>query len=190
VVYSADYFVFGTRYISNGDFDEEHGFTQKECDSDIGLYYYNARWYDPELGRFISEDPAADPNNPNLYSYYANSPVMRTDPTGKIAPFIVAALIGGLFKGIDAVLNGGNFWSGFIVGAFSGAIGYGFGQALIGTALANNLGPIGTQALTTGLASGTMTMLMGGGFLAGGVYRSDKRRDISLVEFDNSSSVL
>jgi RHS repeat-associated protein len=167
VVFNADYFAFGTCYRSNRDFDEEHGFTGKEWDPDIGLYYYNARWYDPELGRFISEDPAADPNNPNLYSYCANSPVMRTDPTGEIAPLIVAALIGGLFKGIDAALNGGNFWSGFIVGAFSGAIGYGFGQALTGTALANTLGPIGTQALTTGLASGTMAMLMVGDFWQG-----------------------
>jgi hypothetical protein len=40
-------------------------------------------------------------------------------------------------------------------------------RALTGTALANTLGPIGTQALTTGLASGTMTMLMVGDFWQG-----------------------
>jgi hypothetical protein len=42
-----------------------------------GLYRY-----DSELGRFISEDPAADPNNPNLYVYCANNPLVYIDPTG------------------------------------------------------------------------------------------------------------
>ena len=47
------------------------------------MYYFNARWYDQELGRFISEDPAADPNNPNLYVYCANNPLVYIDPTGQ-----------------------------------------------------------------------------------------------------------
>jgi RHS repeat-associated protein len=69
---------FGTQYGKevDGDFDEEHGFTGKEYDPDTGLYYYNARWYDADLGRFISEDTAADPNNPNLYSYCGNNRVL------------------------------------------------------------------------------------------------------------------
>lgn len=46
------------------------------------MYYFNARWYDPELGRFVSEDPAADPNIPNLYSYCANNPGRFSDPKG------------------------------------------------------------------------------------------------------------
>ena len=82
VVFNADYFAFGTKYTSNGDFDETHGFTGKEYDSDTGLYYYNARWYDSELGRFISEDSANDPNSPNLYCYGSNNPLSFIDPTG------------------------------------------------------------------------------------------------------------
>jgi RHS repeat-associated protein len=85
VVYNADYFAYGTKYTSNGDFDETHGFTGKEYDSDTGLYYYNARWYDSELGRFISEDPVMDPNNPNLYCYCRNNPLRYLDPTGTIS---------------------------------------------------------------------------------------------------------
>ena len=50
-------------------FEECHGFTGEEYDPDTGLYYYNARWYDADIGRFISEDPGRDPNNPNLYVY-------------------------------------------------------------------------------------------------------------------------
>lgn len=32
-------------------------YTRRESDNATGLYYYRARWYDPQLGRFISEDP-------------------------------------------------------------------------------------------------------------------------------------
>ena len=81
-VWSADYLAFGKQYTKDGDFEELHSFTGKEYDPDTGLHYYNARWYDADLGRFISEDPVADPNNPNLYSYGANNPLSRIDPTG------------------------------------------------------------------------------------------------------------
>ena len=83
-VWSADYLAFGTQYgkDSDTDFEELHSFTGKEYDPDTGLYYYNARWYDSELGRFISEDPAGDPNNPNLYSYTGNNPLRFIDPAG------------------------------------------------------------------------------------------------------------
>ncbi len=87
VVYNADYFAFGTQFSKDGDFDETHTFTGKEYDPDINLYYYNARFYDSETGRFISEDSKADPNNPNLYSYCANDPLNRTDPTGLYQSF-------------------------------------------------------------------------------------------------------
>ena len=90
VIFTADYLAFGAKFVSNGDFDETHGFTGKEYDSDTGLYYYNARWYDSELGRFISEDdPAADPNNPNLYSYCGNNSLNRIDPSGQ-CPCLIA----------------------------------------------------------------------------------------------------
>ena len=83
-VWSADYLAFGKQFdkSSNSDFEELHSFTGKEYDPDTGLHYYNARWYDSDLGRFISEDPVTDPNNPNLYSYCANNPLRFVDPTG------------------------------------------------------------------------------------------------------------
>lgn len=45
-----------------------------------GLYYFNARWYDPELGRFITEDPIKD--GLNWYAYVSNNPLNKIDPTG------------------------------------------------------------------------------------------------------------
>ena len=55
-------------------------FTGKQFDPDVGLYYFNARWYDPETGRFISEDPAKD--GANWYAYCENNPVGLVDPSG------------------------------------------------------------------------------------------------------------
>jgi RHS repeat-associated protein len=52
-----------------------------------GLYYDQARWYDPAAGRFVSEDPApsAPQDRSNLYRYVANDPLDQTDPTGTSA---------------------------------------------------------------------------------------------------------
>jgi RHS repeat-associated protein len=47
------------------------------------LYYMRARYYDPEVGRFISEDPMGfDGGSLNLYAYVGNNPVMFIDPSG------------------------------------------------------------------------------------------------------------
>lgn len=56
-------------------------------DTETELYYLQTRYYDPELGRFISQDSIeyADPetiNGLNLYAYCGNNPVMNIDPTG------------------------------------------------------------------------------------------------------------
>ena len=51
-----------------------------EIDAATGLYYYNARWYDAQTGRFITEDPARD--GQNWYTYVSNNPLRFIDPTG------------------------------------------------------------------------------------------------------------
>ncbi|MCL6557840.1 MAG: RHS domain-containing protein, partial [Firmicutes bacterium] len=84
VVWRGDFAPFGEK-VSGADawvFIDTHGFTGKDWDEDVGLYYFNARWYDSELGRFVSEDLAEDPNNPNLYVYCINNPLRYMDPTG------------------------------------------------------------------------------------------------------------
>jgi RHS repeat-associated protein len=54
----------------------------KELDESLDLdrYYYGARYYDPELGRFTSPDPISDDWTP--YSYVRNNPIAYNDPTG------------------------------------------------------------------------------------------------------------
>jgi len=84
------YYPFGlTRYEQNGD-QVHYRFTGQEQDAS-GLLYYNARYYEPVTGRFISVDPLFVENplkgvkNPqllNLYAYALNNPGRYTDPDG------------------------------------------------------------------------------------------------------------
>jgi RHS repeat-associated protein len=52
----------------------------------LGIYHYNARFYSPKLGRFLSADTivpgAANPQAYNRYSYVLGNPLKYTDPTG------------------------------------------------------------------------------------------------------------
>jgi RHS repeat-associated protein len=62
------------------------GFTARERDAETGLYYYRARYYDPALARFLSEDPIGLAGGINLYAYAENDPVNRRDPSGLYNP--------------------------------------------------------------------------------------------------------
>ncbi|HEX8265940.1 MAG TPA: RHS repeat-associated core domain-containing protein, partial [Pyrinomonadaceae bacterium] len=77
----ADYDAFGN--VTNGGLSTRYQFTGREYDNYSGLYYYRARWYDSQLGRFISEDPIGFAGGDiNLYGYVKNNPIRFTDPFG------------------------------------------------------------------------------------------------------------
>jgi len=57
-------------------------FTWREYDSEIWLYYNRARYYNPNLGRFISRDPIDIQDDVNLYAYVGNNPVGYMDLMG------------------------------------------------------------------------------------------------------------
>jgi RHS repeat-associated protein len=67
------------------DATKGYAFTGREWDPETGLYYYRARYYDPRVGRFVSEDPIHSQRVPNFYAYVANDPVNLMDPSGRIA---------------------------------------------------------------------------------------------------------
>jgi RHS repeat-associated protein len=57
-------------------------FGAREQDTETGLYYNRARYYDPRLERFLSEDPLGLAGGINPYAYAGNDPINYRDPTG------------------------------------------------------------------------------------------------------------
>lgn len=87
--WTGDYFAFGEqRNIQEIGTDNNYQFTGKEFDEESGLFYYGARYYSSELGRFIQADPILgsiqDPLTLNRYVYVKNNPLKFTDPTGNV----------------------------------------------------------------------------------------------------------
>ena len=79
-----------TEYIAFGEvLFEEHStsktmpylFNGKELDTETGLYYYGARYYDPRVSIFLNVDPLAE-KTMTPYAYTNNNPIMLVDPTG------------------------------------------------------------------------------------------------------------
>jgi RHS repeat-associated protein len=59
-------------------------FQGREYDSETGLYYFRARYYDPELGRFLQPDPKGYVDSMNLYQAFNLNPINFIDPFGKV----------------------------------------------------------------------------------------------------------
>ena len=79
-------------------------------DEEIGLYYLQSRYYNPEVGRFINADEVEAINsvtsciNTNLFSYCLNSPINSSDIGGNIPAQIVAQIILGIIFGFATQL--------------------------------------------------------------------------------------
>ncbi len=78
--YTYDSFGFLTN--STGSATNWFRYTARQFDSDTALYYYRARYYDPTIGRFISEDPIRFKSGVNFYRYASGNPVEVSDPSG------------------------------------------------------------------------------------------------------------
>jgi RHS repeat-associated protein len=80
-------------------------FTGREYDTVPDVYYYRARYYSPQVGRFISEDPIGLAGGPNLYAYTNGNPVGIVDPLGLFGlPSLPQGLVNGLAGIGDALL--------------------------------------------------------------------------------------
>jgi RHS repeat-associated protein len=68
---------------TNGAIEFRYAYTGEYFDEDTGLQYHWYRWYDPGVGRWVSEDPIGiDGGDPNFSRYVENSPTNYTDPNG------------------------------------------------------------------------------------------------------------
>ena len=144
-------------------------YTGKELDS-TGLYYYEARYYDPSLGRFISADTIVprprDPQEFNRYSYAGNNPLIYTDPTGHRKCVLGICLS----KSDTQTL--------ITVGAFIGSSATSYLTAgLVSQAIVNTLG-FSTGALS---AVGQIGGGIVGGAVGGGIYEGAQGNSLSRV---------
>ncbi len=89
------YSPYGTVRYTNGTMPTSYGYTGQRADPS-GLMYYNARYYDPSAGQFVTADTV---QGLNRYAYVAGNPETLTDPTGNggfgsALGSILAALVG------------------------------------------------------------------------------------------------
>lgn len=128
---------------TNSAVNSRYLFTGREFDSETGLYYYRARYYDQTTGRFLSQDPIGFAGeDTNLYRYVFNNPLSYTDPTGEFffIPILIGIGVGALSDvGLQLLFNGGKVgcinWGDV---AISGALGGIFGGAsTLGRAFSN-----------------------------------------------------
>jgi RHS repeat-associated protein len=73
---------YGNLTASSGSVSNPFSYTGREFDSETGLYYYRARYYDPSDGRFIGQDPIQFAGGKNFYRYGLNNPANLGDPFG------------------------------------------------------------------------------------------------------------
>ena len=83
IIKTYNYKAYGAIASQTGTLIQPYTFTGREYDKETGLYYYNARYYYPSRGRFISKDPIGfGGGDVNLYRYVGNNPVNWVDPEG------------------------------------------------------------------------------------------------------------
>jgi RHS repeat-associated protein len=89
--------------LESGQQEPGHAFTGREWDSEASAFYYRARYYDPSIGRFLSEDPIGFSGGLNFYAYVNGRPTTLADPTGLQAS--CCAVIEGRKKELHCILD-------------------------------------------------------------------------------------
>ena len=156
---------------------------------ETGLYYYRARYYSPQLGRFMQTDPVGYKDDLDLYTYVGNDPLDRTDPSGNCPNCLTAGIgasagaVGGLLVQGGADLISGELSSfddyagAFVGGGTAGAVlGFTGNPILAGAAggAAGNATKQGVGNLTgnqSGFSAGQLAKGTAIGAVTGGVLK-------------------
>ncbi len=157
---------------------EDYRFTGKEEDIEVGLAYFGARYYSPNLNRWVSPDPLAlhEPGRAdlNLYAYVKGRTYVAVDPRG-LEPIMTAiaigaaigAAIGGTSYSIGAAAGGqkwdlGGFTAATLMGAYAGAATAGTGAI----AATGGMG-VAVTSMLNGAALGTATGAASAAYFSG-----------------------
>ena len=131
---------FGKQTASSGSLTNPFQYTARESDPETGLYYYRARYYDPNVGRFTKEDAFRFDAGANFYLYVGENPIDFVDPLG-LCPLTRNQRIGLAGRGLLSIAIGAGKVAGGIglIGG-TGGVGAVFGGYAIISGLVSNVG--------------------------------------------------
>ena len=177
------YLPFGKKISNENNLDNTIGFTGHVSDKS-GLSYMQARYYDPVIGRFYSNDPVGyTAKNPvmsfNRYLYVNNNPYKYTDPNGEFIVQIIATVGGGIIGGAVEYLTNENasFSSVARASAVGAAVGLvsSLGGGVVSSALlgggANASGEMANQIATGDIDGGKVLAAAATGLVGGALAK-------------------
>lgn len=106
------YDAFGNEMLGGAGSGQQFRFTGRKYDIETELYYFRARYYSPDLGRFLQTDPVGYADQWNLYTYVSNNPISFVDPTGACTGSYITndtgscQFSGGATTGLNGVAQG------------------------------------------------------------------------------------
>ena len=139
----------------------DYSFTNRELDEETGLYYYRARYYVPELGRFLTEDPDnGSTGRPSTtfqkYSYAGNNPGKYVDPTGEVFGLLQFASLALTVFGKGQVQE---YAADLLLAQITGAL-----IVFSGGTASGAISAVASTAAGSGLAAGASSMFAKGDF--------------------------
>ncbi|MCX8075389.1 MAG: RHS repeat-associated core domain-containing protein, partial [Clostridia bacterium] len=167
VLNTYEYDEFGKILSETGSFNNPYKYAGYYYDNETATYYLQARYYNPQIQRFISEDTYRgeidDPLSLNLYAYCSNNPMIYVDPTGHwaILDDLIAAGVGAITGAlgqlasdlVSSALNGEfklSNWQTYVGATIGGAIGGWaslYASPVVGIAIGSGLSTGITQSL-------------------------------------------